>query len=58
VFLYCSAHASPLENRSTDVPSSVRRALSPALKKLLRRRIAIESEIGHMKTGGRLARCR
>ena len=28
VFLYCSAHASPLENRSTDVPSSVRRALS------------------------------
>jgi len=28
MFLYCSNHASPLENRQTDVPPSVRRALS------------------------------
>ena len=37
--------------------SSTRRGLTPALAKLLRRRSAIEPEIGHMKTDGRLARC-
>ena len=34
-----------------------RRGLTPALKRLLRRRNAIEPEIGHMKTDGRLSRC-
>lgn len=33
------------------------RGLTPSLKTLLRRRSAIEPEIGHMKTDGRLARC-
>jgi IS5 family transposase len=33
------------------------RRLTPALAKLLRRRSAIEPEIGHMKTDGRLTRC-
>ena len=37
--------------------SGTRRGLTPALKKLLRRRSAIEPEIGHMKTDGRLSRC-
>ena len=37
--------------------SGMRRGLTPALAKLLRRRSAIEPEIGHMKTDGRLARC-
>ncbi len=37
--------------------SGSRRGLTPTLKKLLRRRSAIEPEIGHMKTDGRLARC-
>ncbi len=37
--------------------SGSKRGLTPALKKLLRRRSAIEPEIGHMKTDGRLARC-
>jgi IS5 family transposase len=37
--------------------SGARRGLTPALAKLLRRRSAIEPEIGHMKTDGRLARC-
>ncbi len=37
--------------------SGTRRGLTPALAKLLRRRSAIEPEIGHMKTDGRLARC-
>jgi IS5 family transposase len=37
--------------------SGAKRGLTPALKKLLRRRSAIEPEIGHMKTDGRLARC-
>lgn len=37
--------------------SGTRRGLTPALKRLLRRRSAIEPEIGHMKTDGRLARC-
>lgn len=37
--------------------SGAKRGLTPALKKLLRRRSAIEPEIGHMKTDGRLAKC-
>lgn len=37
--------------------SGTRRGLTPVLAKLLRRRSAIEPEIGHMKTDGRLARC-
>ncbi|MCR9168319.1 MULTISPECIES: IS5 family transposase [Marivita] len=37
--------------------SGAKRGLTPALKKLLRRRSAIEPEIGHMKSDGRLARC-
>lgn len=37
--------------------AGTKRGLTPALKKLLRRRSAIEPEIGHMKTDGRLARC-
>jgi transposase, IS5 family len=37
--------------------SGTRRGLTPMLAKLLRRRSAIEPEIGHMKTDGRLARC-
>lgn len=37
--------------------SGSRRGLTPPLKALLRRRSAIEPEIGHMKTDGRLARC-
>ncbi len=37
--------------------SGTRRGLTPPLAKLLRRRSAIEPEIGHMKTDGRLTRC-
>ena len=37
--------------------SGTRRGITPLLAKLLRRRSAIEPEIGHMKTDGRLARC-
>ena len=37
--------------------SGTRRGLTPTLAKLLRRRSAIEPEIGHMKTDGRLTRC-
>lgn len=37
--------------------SGMRRGITPALAKLLRRRSAIEPEIGHMKSDGRLARC-
>ena len=37
--------------------SGTRRGITPVLAKLLRRRSAIEPEIGHMKTDGRLARC-
>jgi IS5 family transposase len=37
--------------------SGSRRGITPRLAKLLRRRSAIEPEIGHMKTDGRLARC-
>ena len=35
----------------------MRRGLTPRLRRLLRRRSAIEPEIGHMKSDGRLARC-
>jgi IS5 family transposase len=42
--------------RTQVLISGQRRRLTPALKKLLRRRSAIEPEIGHMKTDGRLAR--
>ena len=43
---------------TTRVPiSGTRRGLTPPLAKLLRRRSAIEPEIGHMKTDGRLTRC-
>lgn len=34
-----------------------RRGLTPSLKTLLRRGSALEPEIGHMKTDGRLNRC-
>ncbi|MFV0385468.1 MAG: hypothetical protein ACK5L9_15950, partial [Paracoccus sp. (in: a-proteobacteria)] len=37
--------------------SGQRRGIPPALAKLLKRRSAIEPEIGHMKSDGRLARC-
>ena len=37
--------------------SGMRRGLTTALKAQLRRRSAIEPEIGHMKTDGRLSRC-
>ena len=37
--------------------SGTRRGITPPLAKLLRRRSAIEPEIGHMKTDGRLTRC-
>lgn len=37
--------------------SGTRRGLTPKLIADLRRRSAIEAEIGHMKTDGRLARC-
>jgi IS5 family transposase len=42
---------------TTVLVSGTRRGLTPRLKRLLRRRSAIEPEIGHMKTDGRLARC-
>ena len=37
--------------------SGMRRGLTPLLAKLLKRRSAIEPEIGHMKMDGRLTRC-
>jgi IS5 family transposase len=37
--------------------SGTRRGITPRLARLLRRRSAIEPEIGHMKSDGRLARC-
>jgi len=37
--------------------SGTRRGMTPLLAKLLKRRSAIEPEIGHMKSDGRLARC-
>ena len=42
---------------TTVLISGTRHGLTPRLTKLLRRRSAIEPEIGHMKTDGRLARC-
>jgi IS5 family transposase len=42
---------------TTVLVSGTRRGLTPRLRKLLRRRSAIEPEIGHMKSDGRLARC-
>ena len=42
---------------TTVLISGTRRGLTPRLKRLLRRRSAIEPEIGHMKTDGRLTRC-
>ncbi len=43
--------------RTQVLISGTRRGLTPALRQLLRRRSAIEPEIGHMKTDGRLSRC-
>ncbi len=37
--------------------SGTRRGLTPKLARLLKRRSAVEPEIGHMKSDGRLARC-
>ena len=37
--------------------SGQRRGITPLLAQLLKRRSAIEPEIGHMKSDGRLARC-
>ena len=37
--------------------SGQRRGMTPALRRDLRRRSAIEPAVGHMKTDGRLARC-
>ncbi|MBP0447918.1 IS5 family transposase [Roseomonas sp. SSH11] len=42
---------------TTVLISGTRRGLTPHLRKLLRRRSAIEPEIGHMKSDGLLARC-
>jgi IS5 family transposase len=44
-------------SRTKVLISGIRRGLTPKLKTLLRRRSAIEPEIGHMKTDGRLSRC-
>jgi IS5 family transposase len=44
-------------SRSQVLISGTRRGLTPAMKTLLRRRSAIEPEIGHMKADGRFARC-
>ncbi|MDT8329276.1 MAG: IS5 family transposase [Roseovarius sp.] len=43
--------------RTRVLISGMRKGISPMLAKLLRRRSAIEAEIGHMKTDGRLTRC-
>jgi transposase, IS5 family len=45
------------EDRTRVLISGTRRGLTPNLRADLRRRSAIEAEIGHMKTDGRLARC-
>ena len=37
--------------------SGTRRGITPLMAKLIKRRSAIEPEIGHMKSDGRLARC-
>ena len=42
---------------TTVLISGTRRGLTPRMARLLRRRSAIEPEIGHMKSDGRLARC-
>ena len=45
------------ETRTHVLISATRRGLTPKLVADLRRRSAIEAEIGHMKTDGRLSRC-
>lgn len=45
------------ETKTRVLISGTRRGLSPKLIADLRRRSAIEAEIGHMKTDGRLSRC-
>jgi IS5 family transposase len=45
------------ETRTRVLISGTRRGLTPKLIVDLRRRSAIEPEIGHMKTDGRLSRC-
>jgi IS5 family transposase len=45
------------EDKTRVLISGTRRGLTPKLRADLRRRSAIEPEIGHMKTDGRLARC-
>ena len=45
------------EERTRVLISGTRRGLTPKLIADLRRRSAIEAEIGHMKTDGRLSRC-
>ena len=44
-------------NSTKVLISGQRRGLTPLLARLLKRRSAIEPEIGHMKMDGRLARC-
>ena len=46
------------EEKTRVLISGTRRGLTPRLIADLRRRSAIEAEIGHMKTDGRLSRCR
>lgn len=46
------------EEKTRVLISGTRRSLTPRLIADLRRRSAIEAEIGHMKTDGRLSRCR
>ncbi|PZX47631.1 IS5 family transposase [Cereibacter changlensis] len=45
------------ETETRVLISGARRGLTPKLDADLRRRSAIEAEIGHMKTDGRLSRC-
>lgn len=45
------------EDRTRVLISGTRRGLTPGMIADLRRRSAIEAEIGHMKTDGRLSRC-
>ncbi len=45
------------QTRTRVLISGTRRGLTPRLVADLRRRSAIEAEIGHMKTDGRLSRC-
>jgi IS5 family transposase len=45
------------ETKTRVLISGTRRGLTPKLIADLRRRSAIEAEIGHVKTDGRLARC-